>query len=79
MRELTLVESIYKEMFEAFSSLSDAKELISMGEKQRAIDNINHAKKHMIKASKLDPEAHRTGMCSVDFVCKIDEEMEVLA
>ena len=50
-----------------------------MGEKQRAIDNINHAKKHMIKASKLDPEAHRTGMCSVDFVCKIDEELEVLA
>ena len=74
-RELTIVEKIYTEMFEAFCTLSDAQELISMDENDRAISLINHAKEHMIKASKYDEEAYRTGMVNVSFICKLDEEL----
>ena len=34
-------------VWEAFSTLSDAQELISMGRESDAIETINHAKRHL--------------------------------
>ena len=36
-----------KNVWESFSTLSDAQELISMGRNDEAIEMINHAKRHL--------------------------------
>ena len=43
-----------KHIWESFSTLSDAQELISMGRDTEAIEMINHAKRHLNEVFQQD-------------------------
>ena len=43
-----------KHIWESFSTLSDAQELISMGRNTEAIEMINHAKRHLNEVFQQD-------------------------
>jgi len=63
---------IYREVFTAFSTLSDAQELISLERNKEAIDMINHAKSHLNKiatASDEDMKLYSVAMETIPFVC----------
>jgi len=56
-----------KDVFEAFSTLSDVQELISIGHNDLAIKMINHAKLHLNRIAEGDMEAYRKVMLSSCF------------
>ncbi len=43
-----LPEEFMREVWQAFSTLSDAQELIGMGEGEGANEQVNHAKRHLM-------------------------------
>ena len=45
-----------KHIWESFSTLSDAQELISMGRNTEAIEMINHAKRHLNEVFQQDQD-----------------------
>ena len=47
-------QATMKHIFETFSTLSDAQELISMGRDTEAIQTINHAKRHLNEVFQQD-------------------------
>ena len=70
---------IYREIFTAFSTLSDAQELISMERNNEAIDMINHAKAHLNKiaaASDEDMEIYKMAMVTIPFMCDLNLDCE---
>ena len=71
---LTPTEQIMAQIWEAFCTLSDAQELISMGNPERANSLINHAKLHLIEAQDVDPEAQRNSILKKDFGCILSDE-----
>ncbi len=69
-------EETVREVWQAFSTLSDAQELISE-EGERASDRINHAKRHLmvvLDAAKAEDEpAFRDAVFSMT-TCTLEEE-----
>lgn len=56
-------KEIYIEVFKAFSMMSDAQELMSMGLIKEANDTLNGAKRdHLHKIAEADPEGYRDAM-----------------
>ena len=49
-------QATMKHIFETFSTLSDAQELISMGRDTEAIQTINHAKRHLNEVFQQDQD-----------------------
>ena len=47
-------QATMKHICESFSTLSDAQELISMGQDKQAIEMINHAKRHLNEVFQQD-------------------------
>ena len=47
-------QATMKHIWESFSTLSDAQELISMGQDKQAIEMINHAKRHLNEVFQQD-------------------------
>ena len=47
-------QATIKHIWESFSTLSDAQELISMGRDTEAIEMINHAKRHLNEVFQQD-------------------------
>ena len=47
-------QTAMKHIWESFSTLSDAQELISMGRDTEAIEMINHAKRHLNEVFQQD-------------------------
>ena len=47
-------QATMKHIWESFSTLSDAQELISMGRDTEAIEMINHAKRHLNEVFQQD-------------------------
>jgi len=47
-------QEIMKHIWEAFSTLSDAQELVSFGDLERAVNTINHAKRHLNEVFQQD-------------------------
>ena len=65
---------VYKDLFLAFSTLSDATTLLlDFDDITRAAEEINHAKKHLLKISKADPELWRRAMVSIPPVCELED------
>jgi len=64
---------IYRHVFEAFSSLSDAQDLAAAGSVKAANDLINHAKLHLLAISDADHEIWRQAM-STGLGCSLAEE-----
>ena len=72
-------EQIMAQVWEAFCTLSDAQELISMGETDRANSLINHAKLHLSEAQDVDAEANRAAIVKKDFGCILSDKKKELA
>ena len=49
-------QATMKHIWESFSTLSDAQELISMGRDTEAIEMINHAKRHLNEVFQQDQD-----------------------
>jgi len=66
-----------KHVWEAFSTLSDAQELISMGNTERANETINHAKRHLSQVFEQDQNLLCGVMLktSLDFGCELEERL----
>ena len=69
--------STMKHVWEAFSTLSDAQELISMGNTNGANETINHAKRHLSRIFEQDQNLLRGVMLntSLDFGCELEERI----
>ncbi|MAH49974.1 hypothetical protein CMI37_29415 [Candidatus Pacearchaeota archaeon] len=76
---MTPTEQIMAQIWEAFCTLSDAQELISMGETKRANSLINHAKLHLTEAQDIDPDAQRAGILKKDFGCILSDKKKEIA
>ena len=76
---MTPTEQIMAQIWEAFCTLSDAQELISMGDSDRANSLINHAKLHLSEAQDVDPLAHRESILRGDFGCILSDKNKELA
>ena len=68
--------STMKHVWEAFSTLSDAQELILMNDSQRAIETINHAKRHLDQVFQQDQNLLRGVMLksTLNFGCELEEQ-----
>ena len=60
-----------KHVWEAFSTLSDAQELISMGLDVSANDMINHAKRHLSKVFDQDQTLLQEVMLNMSVTCEV--------
>mgnify|MGYP001343610902 FL=1 len=60
-----------KHVWEAFSTLSDAQELISMGRNESANDMINHAKQHLSKVFEQDQTLLQEAMLNMSVTCEV--------
>lgn len=69
-------EGTVREVWQAFSILSDAQELIGVEEGERASDHINHAKRHLmvvLEAARVgDEPAYRAAIFSIT-TCTLEE------
>lgn len=74
-------QELMSQVFEAFSTLSDAQEMIARGNDEQANELINHAKLHLLKAQTFDFRAYRMAMVEMAFSgCKLtyDEVVDEL-
>lgn len=61
-------------LWQAFTTLSDAQELIALGDSDRANDEINHAKRHLHEVfSKLRDDEQRQAMIDT-WLCTLNLE-----
>jgi hypothetical protein len=77
--KLTPTEQIMAQIWEAFCTLSDAQESISLGDTKKANSLINHAKLHLSEAQDVDPEAQRNSILKKDFGCILSDKNKKLA
>ncbi len=73
-----LPDEFMREVWQAFSTLSDAQELIGMGEGEGANEQVNHAKRHLMvvldAAREADEQAFFRIMTTLD--CTLGETPE---
>lgn len=69
-------KEIYQHIFQAFSALSDAQDLLGrvIGEWQPVNDQINHAKRHLLEVSKADEAGYAEAMRDLPITCTLPEE-----
>lgn len=58
-------------IFQAFSILSDAQELIAAGRAQGANDLVNHAKLHLLEIINADQDAFVQAMADLSLSCTL--------
>lgn len=60
------------DVWQAFSTLSDAQELMAMGQREAAIQMVNHAKRHLDRAMQVEgDEARRQAIMDTPLVCRL--------
>ena len=77
-------KEMYQQIFQAFSALSDAQELMAMSSTppnqalavriSRANDQINHAKRHLLEVIKADEAGYAEAMLALPLTCTLPEE-----
>ena len=65
---------MFRHIFEAFSSLSDAQDLIASRAPSRANAQINHAKMHLDAIAQSDPDLWREAMLSLPITCSLAKD-----
>ena len=66
--------TMFQHIFEAFSSLSDAQDLIASGMGSQASEQINHAKRHLLAITESYPDLWRQAMVSLPITCSLSED-----
>jgi len=70
----TIDRTMAGELWQAFTTLSDAQELISLGDSSRANEEINHAKRHLHEVfSKLNDDEQFKAMTDT-WLCTLNLE-----
>lgn len=69
-------KEVYQQIFQAFSVLSDAQELLGhvVGEWQPINAQINHAKRHLMEVIKADEPGFAEAMLGLPLTCTLPEE-----
>ena len=62
-----------KDVWEAFSTLSDAQEMVENKEWERANDLINHSKLHLMRMMGTVPALRREAMSAITTVCQLND------
>jgi hypothetical protein len=82
-RDMTEEEAKLKvvmaQAYEAFCTLSDAQELISMGQHTEANNMINHAKLHLQNGADADRDTHRMAVGDMPITCSLPPELRKIA
>ena len=70
-------QATMKHIWESFSTLSDAQELISMGRDTEAIEMINHAKRHLNEVFQQDQNLLRGAMLNFTLMepCRLEKSL----
>ena len=71
--------TMFRHVFEAFSSLSDAQELLAADEQVSANERIDHAKLHLDAVLQSDLDTFRQAMFSGHLTCSLAEGGEPCA
>jgi hypothetical protein len=69
-------KEIYQQVFQAFSALSDAQELIGVNRLRGANDQVNHAKRHLLAIIKVDEAGYVEAMRDLPLTCTLPQEGE---
>lgn len=69
-------KELYQHIFQAFSALSDAQELLGrvIGEWQRVDAQLNHAKRHLMAIMQADEEGFAGAMRDLPITCNLPKE-----
>ena len=65
---------MFRQIFEAFSALSNAQDLIASGAPSRANEQIIHAKIHLHAITQSDPDLWREAMLSLPITCSLTKD-----
>ena len=69
-------KELYQHIFQAFSALSDAQELLAL-DQSRANDRINHAKRHLLVIIQADEKGYAEAMVDLPLTCTLPAGKEV--
>ena len=66
---------MYQQIWQAFSALSDAQELLGrvVGEWQPVNDQINHAKRHLLAVIKADEHGYVQAIRDLPWTCDLPQ------
>ena len=62
----------YQQIFQAFSALSDAQELIAMNRLRGANDQVNHAKLHLLAVLQADEHGYAEAIRDLPLTCTLE-------
>ena len=66
-------KEVYQQIFQAFSALSDAQELLAL-DRSRANGKINHAKRHLVAVIRADEKGFAEAMRDLPLSCTLPEQ-----
>jgi len=70
-------QEVMKHIWEAFSTLSDAQELMLFGDVKQAVNTINHAKRHLNEVFQQDQNLLQDVMLKSTFeACELALDLE---
>ena len=67
------LKETYQQIFQAFSALSDAQELIAMNRLRGANDQINHAKLHLLGVVQADEHGYAEAIRDLPLTCTLEK------
>mgnify|MGYP001591218271 FL=1 len=69
-------KELYQQIFQAFSALSDAQELVAANSLRGANDQVNHAKRHLLVIIQADEAGYAEAMRDLPLTCTLPEGEE---
>ena len=70
-------KDLYQHIFQAFSALSDAQELVAANRLRGANDLVNHAKRHLLVIIQADEKGYAEAMVDLPLTCTLPAEKGV--
>jgi hypothetical protein len=64
----------YGHIFQTFSALSDAQELLTLNRLRGANDQVNHSKRHLLAVIEGDEQAYMEVMRDLPIICTLPPE-----
>ena len=67
------LKELYQHIFQAFSALSDAQELLASSRVRGTNDLVNHAKRHLLAIIRADEPGYTQAMLDLPITCTLAE------
>ena len=68
------MKEVYQHIFQAFSGLSDAQELLALNRVRGANDQIEHVKRHLVAIMAADRKGYTEAMLDLPLTCTLPPE-----